>query len=54
MSEDNYLEKTCDACANQFKPHGNNEKYCWSYADLYCGKCNEVSCEYIILGGEND
>lgn len=54
MSEDNYLEKICDACKTQFKPHNSNENYCWSCNDLYCRKCNTISCEYIILGGEND
>jgi hypothetical protein len=52
QSDNDYEEKKCRFCSLQYKPNGHNE--CCVCHELYCEKCKVVTCEYIILGGEND
>jgi hypothetical protein len=44
--------KTCKYCKSDYKSNGLDS--CFSCHELFCVKCQQVSCEYIILGGEND
>ena len=43
---------TCLYCSIEYKPNGLES--CFQCHELYCENCKKVSCEYIILGGEND
>ncbi len=51
MSETSQM-LTCRFCKILYKPNGFEE--CWTCHALYCEICKKVTCEFIILGGEND
>ena len=42
----------CKHCNKPYAPNGLEE--CHECHELYCGVCNKISCEYFIVGGEND
>jgi hypothetical protein len=42
----------CKHCNKPYNPNGLEE--CHECHELYCTDCKKVSCEYFIVGGEND